>query len=142
MKFYREMRRPRLSLIMVFCMVAPFAVYVNGRIINREIERLGEPGRTEEARYERRLRPLEEVLPEHAVVGYVTDEGTENQKKIKDFYLAEYMLSPRILVRDRNYPYVIGGYYEIARPDRAASRDLALIKDFGCGVQLYRGKQQ
>jgi len=86
--------------------------------------------------------PLKELLPEHAVVGYVTDEGIEAQKKAKDFYLAQYMLSPRLLVRDKHLPYVIGGYYEIARPDRSASQDLILIRDFGYGIQLYRGKQR
>ncbi len=88
------MRRSKLSLLMISCMVVPFGVYINGRIINREIERLGEPGRTEEARYEKALRPLKELLPEHARVGYVTDEGTDSQKKIKNFCLAEYLLSP------------------------------------------------
>ncbi len=136
------MRHSRLRLVVVLCMVVPFAVYVNGRIINKEIDRLRGPDRTEEARYEKRLQPLKELLPEHAVVGYVTDEGIDLQKKLKDFYLAQYMLSPRLLVRDIHYPYVIGGYYEIARPDRTASRDLILIKDFGYGIQLYQGKQR
>ena len=136
------MRRSRLSLVLVLCMVVPFGVYVNGRIITKEIDRLRGPDRTEEARYERRLQPLKELLPEHAVVGYVTDEGIDLQKKLKDFYLAQYMLSPRLLVRDIHYPYVIGGYYEIAQPDRRASRDLILVKDFGYGIQLYQGRQR
>jgi hypothetical protein len=136
------MRRSRLRLVLLLCMVVPFAVYVNGRIINKEIDRLKGPDRTEEARYERRLQPLKELLPEHAVVGYVTDDGMSIEKKLKDFYLAQYMLSPRLLVRDIRYPYVIGAYYEIARPDRTASRDLILIKDFGYGLQLYQGRER
>lgn len=135
------MRRSRLGLILVLCMVVPFAVYVNGRIINKEIDRLSEPDRTEEARYERRLQPLERLLPEHGVVGYVTDERGTVYKKLKDFYLAQYMLSPRVLVRDTRYPYVIGIYYENAQPDRRASQDLTLIKDFGHGIELYRGNR-
>jgi hypothetical protein len=137
-----KMRRARLSLIMVLCMVVPFAVYVNGRIINKEIDRLNEPDRTEEARYEKRLEPLKEVLPEHGVVGYVTDERATLYKKLKDFYLAQYMLSPRVLVRDAHYPYVIGMYYEMAHPDRRALRGLTLVEDFGYGVELYQGKRQ
>jgi hypothetical protein len=127
-------------MVMILCVVVPFGIYINGRIINREIERLGEPGRTEETRYEKALRPLKELLPEHAVVGYVTDEGFDSQKKIKNFYLAEYLLAPRLIVRDPRFPYVIGGYYEIDHPDRSACRDLVLIKDFGQGIELYRGK--
>jgi hypothetical protein len=135
------MSRPRVSLFLLLFMVLPFAVYVNGRIINKEVERLGEPARTEEARYERQLQPLKELLPEHAVVGYVTDEGIDNLTKVKDFYLAEYMLSPRLLVRDKNHPYVIGKYHGNARHDERASQGLILIRDFGNGICLYRGKQ-
>jgi hypothetical protein len=136
------MRRSRLRLVLLLCMVVPFAVYVNGRIINKEIDRLKGPDRTEEARYERRLQPLKELLPEHAVVGYVTDDGMSIEKKLKDFYLAQYMLSPRLLVRDIHYPYVIGAYYEIERPNRTASQNLILIKDFGYGIQLYQGRER
>lgn len=135
------MGRSRVGAVLLLCMVVPFAVYVNGRIINKEIDRWKEPDRTEEARYEERLRPLEKALPEHGVVGYVTDERGSVYKKLKDFYLAQYMLCPRLLVRDARYPYVIGIYYEIAEPDRSASRDLALIEDFGHGIELYRGRR-
>lgn len=136
------MSRSRFSLVLVLCVIVPFAVYVNGRIINKEIERLGGQDRTEEARYERRLQPLKELLPEHAVVGYVTDDGADFSKKLKDFYLAQYMLCPRLLVRDIHYPLVIGAYYEMAQPDRTASQDLILIKDFGYGIQLYQGRER
>ena len=135
------MNRSRTGLILVLCMVLPFAVYVNGRIINKEIDRLRGPDRTEEARYERQLQPLKELLPEHGVIGYVTDDRVDLYKKLKDFYLTQYMLSPRLLVRDVYHPYVIGVYYEIAQPDRTASQGLTLIKDFGHGIQLYQGKQ-
>jgi hypothetical protein len=135
------MNRSRISLVLLLCMVLPFAVYVNGRIINKEIERLKDTGRTEEARYERRLRPLTEILPEHEVVGYVTDDRVSLEKKLKDFYLAQYMLCPRLLTRDVHHPYVIGVYYEIAQPDRTASQGLNLIKDFGYGIQLYQGRE-
>ena len=136
------MSRSRISLVLLLCMVVPFAVYVNGRIINKEIERWSEPARTEEARYERRLQPLKEFLPEHGVIGYVTDERVSLYKELKDFYLAQYMLCPRLLVRDIHYPSVIGVYYEIAQPDRTASQSLTLVKDFGYGIELYQGKQR
>ncbi len=45
-----------------------------------------------------------------------------------------------MIVRGEHFPYVIGGYYEIAHPDRSASHDLVLIKDCGDGIELYRGK--
>jgi len=135
------MNRSRISLVLLVCMVLPFAVYVNRRIINKEMERLKDTARTEEARYERRLRPLTEILPEHGVVGYVTDDRMSLEKKLKDFYLAQYMLCPRLLARDVHHPFVIGVYYEIAQPDRTASQGLNLIKDFGYGIQLYQGRE-
>jgi glycosyltransferase involved in cell wall biosynthesis len=131
----------RLALLLVLAMVLLFALALNGAIIKRETVWLGAHGRTEEALYEARLKPLKELLPEHGVIGYVTDEGAEISKKWKDFYLAQYILSPRVLVKDTRLPYVMGGYYDIREPNRSASEGLVLIKDFGHGIQLYKGKQ-
>ena len=77
------------------------------------------PGRTEEILYEARLEPLKEMLPKDAIVGYVTDESVDALHKVKYFVLTQYDLCPLLVVRGKNYPFVIGGYYDI---DNAGDR--------------------
>jgi len=119
-----------------------FGLYANLRIVNKEVDRLHGPGRFEEAVYDARLAPLKAMLPRDAIVGYVTDEGTDILHRVKYFYLTQYDLCPVLVVRGKNYPYVIGGYYDIDNPRRTDAADLALLRDFGEGIELYRGRQQ
>lgn len=96
----------------------------------------------EEIVYEASLEPLKKVLPNDGVVGYVTDEGADPSHKINYFYLTQYNLCPVLLVRGAHHPLVVGGYYEVESPGKSEVEGLALIKDFGRGIGLYRGKQE
>ncbi len=136
------MTRSRLRTYIVLALVIPFALYANLRIINKEAGRLKGPGRTEEILYEARLEPLKEMLPKDAIVGYVTDESVDALHKVKYFVLTQYDLCPLLVVRGKNYPFVIGGYYDIDNAGGPESADLVLVKDFGYGIRLYRGKQE
>jgi hypothetical protein len=127
---------------MLFGIVILFALYANLRIINKETERLQGPGRMEEILYEARLEPLKKVLPKDAIVGYVTDESVDALHKINYFYLTQYDLCPVLTVKGTHYPFIIGGYYGIGNPGGPETAGLVLVKDFGYGVQLYRGKQK
>ncbi|MGD0229923.1 MAG: hypothetical protein ABSC19_06120 [Syntrophorhabdales bacterium] len=134
------MTRRTLLLSVALSVATAFALYANMRIINKEAERLAGPGRTEETLYEARLKPLKEMLPADAVVGYVTDEATETLHKTKYFHLAQYDLCPILVVKGVDHPFVIGGYYDLGRPPGPETAGLILVKDFGYGIRLYRGR--
>lgn len=136
------MTRSRLGTYVVLALVIPFAVYANLRIINKETDRLKGPGRTEEILYEARLEPLRQMLPKDAIVGYVTDESVDMLREFKYFVLTQYDLCPSLVVKGKNYPLVIGGYYDADNAAGPGAADLVLVKDFGYGIRLYRGKQE
>jgi hypothetical protein len=115
-----------------------FGAYANLRIINKEVERLSGPGRTDEIVYEAHLAPLSKLLPRNAVVGYVTGAGQDAPHETKYFYLTQYCLCPSLVVRGADHAFVIGGYYGADRP-AGVPAGLSLLRDFGDGLLLYRG---
>jgi len=132
----------KLRVYVPLAILVLFGLYANLRIVNKEVDRLHGSGRFEEAVYDAHLAPLKAMLPPDAIVGYVTDENPDILHKVKYFYLTQYDLCPVLVVRGKNYPYVIGGYYDIDNPRRTEGPDLLLLKDFGEGIELYRGRQQ
>jgi len=136
------MTKTRLVPYVLFIVVVPFALYVNLRIISKGIDRFYGPGRTDETLYETRLKPLKEQLHGNGVVGYITDRNADTQKRIKFFFLTQYSLCPLLVVEGKDYPLVIGGYYEIQNPDLSEAKGLSLVKDFGYGIRLYQGRKE
>ncbi len=136
------MKSPKLRFYVPLVIVILFGLYTNLRIINKEVDRLHGPGRFEEAVYDARLTPLKAMLPPDAIVGYVTDEEGDVRHRVKYLFLTQYDLCPVLVGEGKNYPYVIGGYYDIANPRRTDAADLVLLKDFGSGIELYKGGQR
>lgn len=140
------MKFKKLGAWLLFVVVIPFAFYSNLYLIKREtrsLARLERGGHYLDSRlYEQRLRPLREFLPRDAVVGYVTDDGAETSHSTEYYFLTQYVLCPVLVVEGRNHPYVIGSYYTMDSPHRTATGGLTLVKDFGYGIGLYRGRDK
>jgi hypothetical protein len=90
-----------------------------------------------------RLGPVQEVVPQNAVMGYLTDAPPGS---IVDSALlggAEYALAPRLVIRDTKHDWVLGNF---TRPADFAAMGknvgLRLERDFGNGVVLYRKEAQ
>ena len=89
-------------------------------------------------RYENHLRLVKASLPNNATVGYVSDMKGE-----AEFYLAEYALTPVILVRTAHRPFVIGNFTNMdAAHQTAEASNLKLMKDFGQGLMLFRNDRE
>jgi hypothetical protein len=86
----------------------------------------------------RRLGPMLSVVPENAVMGYLTDAEPGS---IVDSALlggALYVLAPRLLARDTAHDWVLGNFTRPA--DFGAigkSKGLRLQQNFGNGVVLF-----
>lgn len=95
--------------------------------------------------YEKRFDDLKKILPPHGVVGYISDKQNEgnhgNVGALSDYFLAQYALSPVIVIRSPGYPLVVGNFHVNGTSLKAsANRNLILVKDFGNGVMLFRNK--
>jgi fermentation-respiration switch protein FrsA (DUF1100 family) len=86
--------------------------------------------------YEHRFDVLRPMLPRQGTVGYVTDRP----EAAREFFLTQYALAPLIVVAHARAPLVIGNFFDPdAGPAVAAAHGLALLRDFGDGVALFRG---
>jgi len=124
----------------VFAIVVLFALYSNLRIIDKEAHRLQNSWRSDEVDYEACLAPIKELIPEGATVGYVTDERMDPLVKSKYLFLTRYALSPLLVVKGGDHPFVIAKHYKIDDRTQGKGMGLVLVKDSCDGVQLYRGE--
>lgn len=86
-----------------------------------------------------RFDALRQSVPQDATLGYLTDTPPESVLSVTMFDSAQYVMAPRILVRDPSQFLVLGNF---TRPAdfQAAGRQhgLRLERDFGNGVVLFR----
>jgi hypothetical protein len=91
------------------------------------------------ASFEDRFQGLRKALPAHAVVGYASDNPTNDASALGEFYLTQYVLAPTIVTASPSQALVVVNYHN-PQPDMAKLRaqHLTLIQNFGNGVLLCR----
>jgi hypothetical protein len=83
---------------------------------------------------ERRFEALRRELPANAVAGYVSDIDDSGI-----LLSAQYALAPALLVDNVPYQFVVGNFSKpMDYAEFGRARKLALVKDFGNGVTLFR----
>jgi hypothetical protein len=89
-----------------------------------------------------RFRPAAAILPESAVVGYLSDVRFGDVRGSTAFFGAQYALAPRLLVPypgRHEAPWVVGNF---SRPvnyqELARSHDLEVVQDLGRGLAVFR----
>jgi hypothetical protein len=86
-----------------------------------------------------RLEGVAALVPEDAILGYVTDMEMENLSARVMFNSTQYTLAPRILRQDTNAVRVLGNF---ARPadfgDLGRRQGLSIERDFRNGIVLFR----
>jgi hypothetical protein len=88
-----------------------------------------------------RLAPVAAVVPQNAILGYLTDVPQGSVTESAMLIGAQYVLAPRLVVRGAGPEWVLGNFTRPA--DFGAfgrSRGLELQQDFGNGVVLFRGE--
>jgi hypothetical protein len=86
-----------------------------------------------------RLADLRASAPEDAVLGYLTDLAPGSVAASAAFNIAQYALTPRLLIQDTAQPRVLGNFAHPA--DFAAlghQHGLRIERDFGAGVVLFQ----
>ena len=86
-----------------------------------------------------RLADFRAAVPAGAVLGYITDVPQEDPLAASMFFVAQYMLAPRIL-RQSDAPDLVMGNFTRPGDFAAVGRQhgLQLQRDFGNGVVLFR----
>ena len=101
---------------------------------------LKSPRTDEVTRYEDRLADLREVLPEHGVVGYVTDQHYVEGGR--EYFQTQYTLAPAIIAGGKGYHLVIGNFHGTTDgKDVAKTLDLVLVREFGNSLFLFKNER-
>ena len=99
------------------------------------VSRVTKFSRDDISQYEHRFARLKAEIPEKATIGYINDEK-DSLLATKKFYVAQYVLSPRILINGTESEIVITDFYSSPSSSWKPT-DFVLIKDLGEGVALY-----
>ena len=116
------------------------ALYAGGMVVTAAARKKARRGDRPDGftRYERRFDALRAELSPDSVVGYVTDQKLNPA----DHYLiTQYALAPVIVRRTVKEDRVVGNFHDPTRMGEIARKEgLVLIRDYGNGVALFRGK--
>ena len=86
--------------------------------------------------FEKRIEPLKEFLPQIGIIGYVSDT-----KSLTYFSYVQYSLAPLVIANDTERDLVVGYFQDYSKTENIAQRErLLLVKNFGNGLFLFRGK--
>jgi hypothetical protein len=95
------------------------------------------------ASFEDRFQALRKALPSHSVVGYASDNPTNDASAIAEFYLTQYALAPTIVTSSLKESMVVVNYHTPQfDPAKLRAQHLTLIQNFGNGVLLCRNDAQ
>jgi hypothetical protein len=94
------------------------------------------PGLDPVSHHEKRLAPLKAVLPEHGVVGFVTDAPTRGEQAKRRF-LTGYSLAPLVVAPGTDWPLVVGDFEDPAAARLSSGERLRVREDFGDGLVLF-----
>jgi hypothetical protein len=93
-----------------------------------------------------RFRGPDSLLPRTALVGYISDVPFDEARGSAAFFGAQYALAPRILVElseEQKPEWVLGNFSKLTDYEALASLDqLAVVKDFGRGLIVFRRRSQ
>ncbi len=91
-----------------------------------------------------RFHDLMAALPEHGIIGYVSDEPASTTLGADLYSSAQYTLAPRLLTGGPVNPpaeWVIGDFSKpLDYVQFGNQHGLTLVKDFGDGAVLYRNR--
>lgn len=91
------------------------------------------------ATFESRFEVLHKSMPPRSVLGYVSDNPSNDTQSQAEFYLTQYALAPAIIKATTEEHFVVANFHTNS-PNAAMlrARNLQLVQDFGNDVFIYR----
>lgn len=135
--------RVRIGLFVVISAILlssiQFSLF-NIKLYKNEIEFYpgGYPGKEEFSRHEEQFKAIKEALPSHGSIGYITDDISKGFNRESGYFVAQYMLSPLIVLNSADQEYVISNFYHPINPEIYKKYNLVPEKDFGGGIILFK----
>jgi len=91
---------------------------------------------------EKRFDQIKPLLPAHGRVCYV-DHNTASVEETARYYQAQYTLSPRLIVRGTDCPFLIVNFDgQISDRVSSASPGFTLLRNYGGGLALWQRRME
>ena len=132
--------------IAISLLVVSFLISNAHLLINSVKTPLRPIGKDRISLYEKRFDQMRKDLPACSVCGYITDElymniGRYGRQAAEDYYLTRYAVSPVLVYNNQERQFVIGNFHNIsAGLKNAGNEGLVLIRDYGNGLMLFKGR--
>jgi|WetSurMetagenome_2_1015567.scaffolds.fasta_scaffold146141_3 hypothetical protein len=99
--------------------------------------------------WENRIEAVRDDLPEEGELGYISEMDIPGMAynaidTNEEYVLTQYYLAPRLLIRGKNYPYVIGNLADLNVESTTQLEELTgleFVASYGNGIYLFRGTQ-
>ena len=89
------------------------------------------------AAYDKHVAEIVPTLPPYGVIGYSNDNESP-QAAQQEYYLLQYALAPRVIVKNLDHPFVIETVHKVQTQPPGAN--LELVRDFETGLKVFRKK--
>ncbi|EKE02571.1 MAG: hypothetical protein ACD_20C00358G0008 [uncultured bacterium] len=109
----------------------------NFKLLKNEIRLYPDyPDKNEFSKYEQQFSAVKKALPPYGSIGYITDDKIRAFNKDSDYFIAQYLLAPLIVLNSADQEYVISKFYYPIKPE--IYKKYKLVKDFGDGIILFK----
>ena len=134
--------RPIKTVILLAAIIL-LSFHHNFKALHKGIQRFNRQELDPITKYEKRFSDLKAYVPNHSVVGYISDYDEKSEKYGQAFNMTQYVLAPVILVRGIKHKFIIGNF-QGAQPNIKAyeSQNIALVRDFGNGAVLFKRRER
>ena len=132
------MKSGQLKIIFVFAAIIILSFHHNFKALHKGLQRYNRQELDPITKYEKRFSEIKAYLPNHAVVGYISDYDKKSAKDGQAYNMTQYVLAPTIVVRGLKRKFIVGNF-QGSQPDVKAyeKENISLIRDFGNGVVLF-----
>jgi len=89
--------------------------------------------------FENNFKRVRRILPPFGVIGYYSDKKYD----ARTFCLTRYTLSPRIIVQNIEYPFIIGNFSRFANPGEfAKAHNLSVMETVDKNIVLFHKRSE
>ena len=89
--------------------------------------------------FENNFERVRSILPPFGVIGYYSDKKYD----ARTFCLTRYTLSPRIVVQNIEYPFIIGNFSRFTNPGEFANaHNLSIVKTVDKNIVLFKKRSK
>jgi hypothetical protein len=121
--------------ITVIALIVASVMLTTSRHFAGTLRLVREPSVDEIERYEKRFLPLKNVVPQRALVGFVTDATNEIEQENRQRRVS-YALSPIVVDMTSQWPLMVGDFANSAAAKQSVGPQYRVRHDFGDGVLL------